>query len=145
LSKSRSRSKPRARPPRDVDHPCPWVVGGVDYGPAVAALVDLARWAFDLASGDVADWPEGKRRVDATRRAVLADLHGRGAPATDDDLWFTAGLLARILDDALHLPPSDVVTVLDALGLPTDVVPIVPRRNGSRCVTCGRSAIRNAA
>ncbi|MGN6105492.1 MAG: hypothetical protein ACTHU0_10340 [Kofleriaceae bacterium] len=40
---------------------------------------------------------------------------------------FTAGLLARIFDEDLALGMSEAVTILDAIGLPTDVVPFVPR------------------
>jgi len=103
-------------------------LGGVDYGPAVAALSDLIAWAFDLASADVADWPEGRRRVRATRKYVRARLHGtcpRGVPY--EDVLFTAGLLARIFEAEVGLDMSAMVAVLDQIGLPTEVVPLMPR------------------
>ncbi|MBP6627872.1 MAG: hypothetical protein KA297_00485 [Kofleriaceae bacterium] len=106
----------------------PWVSDGIDYGPAIAAVGDLAAWAFDLAARDVADWPEGQLRVRTARRYVLARLRGkyqRSAPA--EDVLFTAGLLARIFEAEIGLGMSDVVGILDSLGLPTDMVPLRPR------------------
>ena len=106
----------------------PWVIDGIDYGPAIAAVGDLAAWAFDLAARDVADWPEGQRRVRTARRFVLARLRGkhhRSAPS--EDILFTAGLLARIFEAEIGLGMSDVVGILDNLGLPTEMVPLRPR------------------
>ncbi len=109
--------------------PHPWAdVGGIDYGPAVAALGDLVTWVFDLAAADVADWSEGKRRVRATRKYVLDRLRGRnprGVPS--EDIYFTAGLLARIFEAEIGLGMSEMVAVLDRIGLPTEVVPMMPR------------------
>jgi len=106
----------------------PWVIGDIDFGPAVAAVHDLAAWAFDLAARDVADWPEGRHRVRNARRFVLGRLCGKDVRRTPyEDVLFTAGLLARILESDLHLPLTHVVAALDHLGLPTEVVPVVPR------------------
>jgi hypothetical protein len=109
--------------------PHPWAdVDGIDYGPAVAALGDLVTWAFDLAANDVADWPEGRRRVRTTRKFVVARLRGKrahGAPL--EDILFTAGLLARIFESETGLGMSEMVAVLDRIGLPTEVVPMMPR------------------
>ena len=113
-----ARTKPAAHP---------WMVGDVDFGPAVAAVHDLAAWAFDLAARDVTDWPEGRRRVRNARRFVLGRLHGKDVHRTPyEDVIFTAGLLARILEADLHLPLSHVVAALDQLGLPTEMVPLAP-------------------
>lgn len=104
----------------------------VDYGPAVAAFHDLVAWAFDLAERDVAAWPEGRRRVSAARQFVLDRLRGkrrRGVPA--EDILFTAGLMARIFEADLRLPMSDMVAILDRLGFPTEVVPLMPRAQSS--------------
>ncbi len=112
----------------------PWVIGGINYGPAIAAVHDLAAWALDLAARDVADWPEGQRRVHAARRFVLACLRGkrtRGVPI--DDVLFTAGLLARIFEADLHLPMSDMVAIFDRLGFPTEAVPLRPRAPSAAC------------
>ncbi len=111
----------------------PWVIDGIDYGPAIAAVDDLATWAFDLAAQDVADWPEGQRRVRNARRFVLARLHGkRSRFAPSDDILFTAGLLARIFEAEIGLGMTDVVGILDSLGLPTETVPLRPREQPSR-------------
>jgi hypothetical protein len=106
--------------------------GEIDYGPAVDAIADLAGWAFDLAAADVADWSEGKRRVRNARRYVLARLRGKVIRSTPyEDVIFTAGLLARIFEQEIGLGVGDMVTMLDHLGLPSEVVPIVPRPQAS--------------
>ena len=133
MSKSRRSSSKKSTAPANspetrsepVAHP--WVIGDVDFGPAVAAVHDLAAWAFDLAARDVADWPEGRRRVRNARRFVLRRLRGKDVHRTPyEDVIFTAGLLARILEADLHLPLTHVVAALDHLGLPTEVVPLAP-------------------
>jgi hypothetical protein len=104
------------------------VIDGIDYGPAIAAVHDLAAWAFGLAVRDVADWPEGQRRVRTARRFVLAHLRGkrpRGLPM--EDVLFTAGLLARIFEADLRLPLTDMLAIFDRLGFPTEDVPLRPR------------------
>jgi len=109
----------------------PWVINGIDYGPTIAVADDLAAWAFDLAARDVADWPEGQRRVRTARRFVLRWLHGKHQRlAPFEDLLFTAGLLARNFDE-IGLAMSEVVGILDNLGLPTEVVPLRPREQPS--------------
>ncbi len=107
----------------------PWVVGRIDYGPAIAAVHDLAAWAFDLAARDVDDWPESRRRVKNARRFVLGRLRGKDVTRVPyEDVLFTAGLLARIFEEDLRLPMAHIVAALDKLGLPTEVVPLMPRR-----------------
>lgn len=102
--------------------------GEIDYGPAREAIGDLAGWAFDLAAQDVADWPEGARRVRNARRYVLARLRGKHLRSTPyEDVIFTAGLLARICEQEIGLGVGDMLSVLDHLGLPTEDVPIMPR------------------
>lgn len=106
--------------------------GEIDYGPAVDAIADLAAWALDLAAADVADWPEGQRRVKNARRFVLARLRGKHLRSTPyEDVIFTAGLLARIFEQEIGLGVCDMVSMLDHLGLPTEAVPIVPRTQPS--------------
>jgi len=106
----------------------PWVIGGIDYGPAILAVSGLAEWAFELAASDVEDWPEGRRRVRNARRYVLDRLRGHYARGTAaEDVLFTAGLLARIFEAELSLGMSEMVAILDELGLPTEVVPLMPR------------------
>ena len=65
MSKSdKSRKKPASeRPAQKAGRP--WVIGGVDYGPAISAARDLAAWAFELAARDLDDWPEARRKVRA--------------------------------------------------------------------------------
>jgi len=119
----------RPRPPGR-----PWVIGGIDYGPAIMAVSDLIGWAFGLAERDVADWPEGLRRVRTTRRFVLARLHDkrpRSVPV--EDILFTAGLLVRIFETKLRLPMSEMMEVLAQLGLPTDMVPFASRAPSAVC------------
>lgn len=112
---------------------------GIDYGPAITAVHDLAAWAFDVAERDVRGWPEAERRVRSARRFVLARIRGyRARRVPFEDVMFTAGLLVRIFDDDLSLGMSEMVSILDALGLPTEVVPIVPRN------TSTASAVRPA-
>lgn len=102
--------------------------GEIDYGPAREAIADLAAWAFGLAGQDVAEWPEGQRRVRNARRYVLARLRGKHLRSTPyEDVLFTAGLLARIFEQEIGLGMGDMVSLLDQLGLPSEVVPIAPR------------------
>lgn len=136
MSKSKrpsSSTKPTA--PANAPQPAhPWVTGDIDFGPAVAAVQDLAAWAFDLAARDVDDWPEGRRRVRNARHFVMRSLRGKEMHHTPyEDVLFTAGLLARILEADLHLPLVHVVAALDRIGLPTEVVPLVshPQRRAA--------------
>lgn len=117
----------RAKPPAH-----PWVIGGIDYGPAIATVRDLSAWAFDLAARDVADWPEGQRRVRTARHFVLDRLRGKCPhPTPLGDVLFTASLLTRIFDADLRLGMSEMVAILDRLGLPTELVPLMPRRQAN--------------
>ena len=138
MSKSKT-TRPPPAPTRKAAKPSrPWVVGGIDYGPAVGAVTDLATWAFELAANDVAEWPEGRRRVRSARRYVLERLRGRRALRTPaEDVLFTAGLLARIFDSELSLGMTEMVSILDELGLPTEVVPLLPRRQTAGAITTG--------
>ena len=136
MSKTKSR-RPRPRP-RTAKPSRPWVIGGIDYGPAIGAVADLANWAFDLAAKDVEDWREGRRRVKTARRYVLDRLRGRRALHTPaDDVLFAAALLARIFDADLELGMTEMVSILDQLGLPTEVVPLMPRRQPTSTVAGG--------
>ena len=100
----------------------------IDYGPAISAVHDLAAWAFDIAERDVRGWPEAERRVRNARRFVLAGIRGYSAHRVPyEDVLFTAGLLVRIFDDDLSLGISEMISIFDVLGLPTEVVPLVPR------------------
>lgn len=132
-SKSHSKSKKPIRPAATPSAlPRPWVIGGIDYGPAMAAVADLATWAFELAARDVHDWPEGQRRVRNAQRYVIARMRGRASQfAPTDDVLFAAGLLSRIFEADLSLGMSEMVTILDELGLPTEVVPLMPRSQAS--------------
>jgi hypothetical protein len=126
VSKSQRRSSSK-KPTEPAAHP--WVIGDIDFGPAVAAVHDLAVWAFELAARDVDDWPEGRRRVRNARRFVLGRLRGKDVQHTPyEDVLFAAGLLARIFEADLQLPLAHVVAALDHLGLPTEVVPLMPHR-----------------
>lgn len=139
MSKSKPKPKRSRLQPRAAAKPSrPWVVGGIDYGPAICAVADLASWAFDLATKDVEDWPEGRRRVRSARRYVLDRLRGRRALNTPaEDVLFTAGLLARIFDGDLRLGMTEMVSILDQLGLPTEVVPLMPRRQTGDAIATG--------
>lgn len=117
-----------AEPACDRTRARPWIQDGIDYGPAILAIRDLATWAFDVAERDVADWPEGLHRVHTARRFVLARIRGKRARRVPfEDVVFTAGLLARIFDDELRLGMNEVVAIFDALHLPTELVPLSPR------------------
>jgi len=97
----------------------------IDYVPAVNAMEDLVRWAMRLAVRDVSGWPEGRERVHNVRRYLVKSLRGRPTRVPNDDLLFTAGLLARIFESELRLPLSAVVEMLGEPELPTEVVPRV--------------------
>jgi hypothetical protein len=129
MSASRSRSVRRSSKkkaaPAVAAARAPWIKNGIDYGPARAAIGDLASWALDLAERCVADWPAGRAHVRATRRSVEAHIAGkRTRGASIDDVMFTAHLLARIFDEDLGLGLSDALTILDTLDLPIDAVPL---------------------
>ncbi len=124
--------KTKTSPARPAVPRVPSIVGGVDYGPAIAAVSDIAEWAFELAARDVEEWPEGLRRVRNARRYVLDRLRGRYPHGVgSEDVLFAAGLLARIFEADLHLGASDMIALLDHLGLPTEVVPMTPRRQSA--------------
>ena len=112
----------------------PWAIGGINFGPAIAAVHDLAAWAFGLAARDVADWPEGKRRVRSARKVVLGRLRGKRRPGfPSEDILFTAGLLARIFEADLRLPMSEMVAIFGGLGLPAELVPLTARPASAAC------------
>ena len=68
-SRKKTARQRRPRIPASEVRGRPWVIDGIDYGPAIAAAADLSRWALDLATAEVADWPEGRRRVRDTSPA----------------------------------------------------------------------------
>ena len=131
-NKRTKEAEPAATPAPSADH---WSANGINYGPAISALHELAAWAFDLAAHNTADWPAGKRRVANARRFVLSRLRGRRLRAVPcEDVMFTAGLLARIFDADLRLSMTEMISIFDQLGLPTEVVPRVapaPARDGA--------------
>jgi hypothetical protein len=58
----------------------------------------------------------------------MEKLSGRIArDVSVDDVLFTVGLLARIFEADLGLGMSETITILDELGLPTEMVPLLPR------------------
>jgi hypothetical protein len=125
FSRSIRSSKKKKASPAVVAAGAPWIRNGIDYGPARAAIQDLATWALDIADRAVADWPAGRAHVKRTRRYVDARIAGN-APrqVAIDDVMFTAQLLARIFDDDLGLGISDMLTIFDLLELPNEVVPV---------------------
>lgn len=129
---------PKSRRSSEHSDPCdptgdryparPWIQGGIDYGPGILPIHDLAAWAFEVAERDVSGWPEGRSQVYTARRFVLARIRGKRARRVPfEDVVFTAELLARIFDGEMRLGTSEVLAILDALHLPTDVVPLSPR------------------
>jgi hypothetical protein len=118
-------SKKKKADPAVAAARAPWIKNGIDYGPARAAIGELAVWALDLAERSVADWPAGRAHVCATRRLMEAHVTGtRSRAASVDDVMFTARLLARIFDEDLGLGLTDVLTIFDTLELPSEVVPV---------------------
>jgi hypothetical protein len=117
------RSKQESNPLVDISK-APWMADGIDFGPATAAVRDLATWALDIAERDVDDWPAARGRVRNTRRFVLAKLAGKTRHAPVEDMVFTASLLARIFDADLGLDISDAFEILASLELPLDDVPV---------------------
>ena len=124
-SSGSARSKKKKATPALAAARAPWIRNGIDYGPARAAIHELATWALDIAERAVDDWPTGRAHVCNTRRFVEARIAGnRPSRASIDDVMFTARLLARIFDDELGLDLSDALTIFDILELPLDVVPV---------------------
>jgi hypothetical protein len=107
--------------------PLPWSIGGVDHGPSLFSPRELARWAFDLAVRRTADWPRATAQLERARRWLIEGHHPLGGRAAED-VEFAAGFLARMFEDELGLSMSDAVWILDRIGLPTDDVPLAPRR-----------------
>jgi len=100
----------------------------ISFKRALAALHDLADWALGLAERDVADWPEGRRRVRTSRRYILAQLRGeRSQSIPVEDALFTVGLLARIFEGELGLPMTELLVLLDQIGISSKNVPISVR------------------
>ena len=96
-------------------------------GIAEPTEVTLAEEVFAMASCEL-EWPEAIDRLRRARRHVLRTLHGEtfGLPP-EDDLWFAARFIARVLDEQAFAP-NEVVSIFDAIGLPTDAVPyLLPR------------------
>jgi hypothetical protein len=110
-SSSRSSSSPRrgrgtrkAAPARDTAS-APRAGDPIDYGPVRAAVRALATWAFDLAARDIAEDPDGLRRVETARQLVLAQLDDKPAPrgASLADVQFATLQIARLVDRDLKL------------------------------------------
>ncbi|HEV7556820.1 MAG TPA: hypothetical protein VGO00_15245, partial [Kofleriaceae bacterium] len=149
-SGSRSGSRPSSSSDRSPDKQAapaitaanaPWIRDGIDYGPARAAIHDLASWALDIADEAVHDWPAGRAHVRNTRRLVEARIDGGHARRVSiDDVMFTARLLARIFDDDLGLDLSEALTIFDLLELPSEVVPVPSSRR--RQASDGAAALR---
>lgn len=119
----------------------PWVRNGIDYGPARAALSELALWALDIAAHNVEDWPWARTRVENTRSAILGHFTGTSSrEASVEDIVFTAQLLARIFEDDLGLDLSDALVILEALDLPVDVLPLGDRGRRARGGACSMSS-----
>ena len=110
----------------------------------------LAHDVFELASLHVIDWPEAERRLDTARRHVLHTLRaevGTVVALDEDDLWFATRFLIRTLDDDVGLTPSEIVSVLDAIGMPTDAVAMFApagTRRGSAAHVLVAAATREA-
>jgi hypothetical protein len=102
----------------------PRMIDGIDYGPAFAAVHGFAAWALDLAARDVADWPEGLRRIGTARQFILARLSGKRPRRVPlEDVLFTAGLLARIFEAKLGRSRSELAAIFARLGFSTDLMP----------------------
>lgn len=128
FSRTRLHRKPAS--PAITAARAPWIEDGIDYGPARAAIQDLASWALAIAERSVADWPAGRAHVRNTRRYIDARIAGESARRVDaEDLMFTAQLLVRIFDDDLGLGLSDTLTIFDLLELPQEVVPVSTPRS----------------
>jgi hypothetical protein len=103
----------------------PWIFDGIDYGPARAAVRDLANWALDIAEKNIDDWPAARLHIRKTRKFVEARMAGkRSSAASTEDILFTTELLVRIFDEDLGLGISEALTILDALELPSEAVPM---------------------
>lgn len=127
-SRNRSPSKPSRAKPRSGKRP-PRNTTATDRIP-LRVIGSLAEWAFDLAEREVVDWPSARMHVHNTRRYVLERLEGTQRPralVSDEDLYFTAALLGRILAERFALDYVNTVSMLDRLELPTDEVPVMPR------------------
>lgn len=130
-SSSRSRLNNKPASPAVAAARAPWIDDGIDYGPASAAVRELALWALAVAERDVEDWPAARKRVRNTRRFVLARLDGKDRRLPIEDVLFTASLLARIFDDDLGLDLADALAIFDSLELPTESLPAPTPRSPS--------------
>lgn len=118
---ARGRATRRKADPKTTASGAPWVKNGVDYGPARAAIQDLAAWALDLAEREVDEDPSDLKRIRNVRRALL----GRSSrePSTRD-LMFVAELLARVFDRDLGLGLADQLAIFEQLDLSTAFLPL---------------------
>lgn len=123
--KKTSRRRPKKASPAAIASNAPWIRNGLDYGPLYAAGRDLVAWAFAVAERDVEDWPVGKRHVVNARRYVRAAMKGRPIPpgVSEEDVVFTAELIARRLDEDFQLGLGDVIAIFNLLDLPIDLIP----------------------
>jgi hypothetical protein len=97
------------------------VKNGIDYGPARAAIKDLADWALGLAEREVSDDPTDLKRIRNVRRAI--DGRATREPSTGD-VMFTAQVLARVFDRDLGLGLADQLAIFEQLELSTDFLPL---------------------
>ena len=118
---ARGRATRRKADPTTVASGAPWVKNGIDYGPARAAIKDLADWALGLAEREVSDDPADLKRIRNVRRAI--DGRATREPSTGD-VMFTAQVLARVFDRDLGLGLADQLAIFEQLELSTDFLPL---------------------
>lgn len=118
---ARARATRRKAAPATIASGAPWVKNGNDYGPARAAITDLAVWALDLAERQVSDDPADCKRIRNVRRAIVGST--TRAPSAGD-VMFTAELLARVFDHDLNLDLADQLAIFEQLELSTDFLPL---------------------
>jgi hypothetical protein len=118
---ARGRATRRKPDPTIAASGAPWVKNGIDYGPARAAINDLADWALGLAEREVSDDPADLKRIRNVRRAF--DGRATREPSTRD-VMFTAQVLARVFDRDLSLGLADQLAIFEELELSTDFLPL---------------------
>lgn len=118
---ARGRATRRKADPKATASGAPWVKNGIDYGPAGAAIKDLAAWALDLAEREVDEDPSDLKRIRNVRRALL----GRSSrEPSSRDVMFVAELLARVFDRDLGLGLADQLAIFEQLELSTAFLPL---------------------